>query len=253
MKRLLIIADTHTNHQLGLTPPEYQNIFYKEIQSIGWNFYSKTVKELNADAVLFNGDIIDLANFHDKTEFITTNTEHARQMAIEVIYEIPNINNIEKIFIRGTGVHTKQNEEQEDLIAENFDCVAYDSKKFKINGTIIHARHTSSKGGTAYGSVTPLQRSAVIQILNDISKNQVKADLYIRSHCHDFNIVQRSLFTAMTTPALQFAGSTYGRGLTGFYDFGISWIDFDDEGNFNIYHKILKTSTGHKEEIMEIR
>ena len=46
-KRVLVLSDLHCGHMLGLTPPDYQNHF-REIQEVGWNFYSSEIKELGS-------------------------------------------------------------------------------------------------------------------------------------------------------------------------------------------------------------
>jgi hypothetical protein len=103
-----------------------------------------------------------------------------------------------------------------------------------------------------YASGTGLQRSAVVQQLNDSLKDEPKADIYIRSHAHESFIIRRRLMSALITPCLQFSGSAYGRKCTGFYDYGLTYIDIENKTDFQIYTKFLEHASGKNQEILKL-
>jgi len=256
MKRVLFLSDLHCGHGLGLTPPEYQTDFFREVQYKGWEFYSKYVNELKPDIVLVNGDAVDGVLLKDNSDMITTNSARQQEIAIRCLDEVPkkSLNNedVKFLFTRGTPVHVKSDTELEDDIAKYFNAEIYDFVKFRVNDLIISARHTAGKGGTVYSSVTGLQRSAIVQYLNDSIKGEETADLYVRSHIHDYNYLDRALLSILSTPCLQFSGTAFGRKCLGFYDYGVSWADIEDKYNYQVYKKLLTHSSGKEHGIIEL-
>lgn len=194
------------------------------------------------------GDLVDGNGKKDTLQHNTTNISEQQKIAIECLEIIPTK---KFVFFRGTPYHTTDsNMESEDAIAEYFNSSIYDSKKIDVEGCILHCRHTTGKGGTPYGSITSLQRSSVVQILNDIESGGVKADIFIRSHIHEYCYLERELYSAITTPALQFAGSTYGRKITGTYSYGITWIDVKNKADYSV-NKILLSENKHGSKVRE--
>lgn len=245
-KRVLVLSDLHCGHNLGLTHPDYFNHF-KEIQQVGWDFYSKNIKKLGKiDLLICNGDMTEGPGRKGTREHITSDMKEQQEMAIACIEQVP----AKKIvFLRGTPFHSTNDMEYEDAIAKYFKSEIHDSRKINVNNCILHARHTTGRSGTAYSSITSLQRSAVVQMLNDIESDSIKADIFIRSHIHNYNYVDRELFSAVTTPALQFAGSSYGRTCTGQYSYGFVFFDIRGKKDFDL-HKVTLTEFGgnHKKE-----
>lgn len=243
-KRVLILSDLHCGHILGLTHPEYFNHF-REIQAAGWSFFTKNIKALgHIDLCIINGDTVDGEGKKDSRQHITTDSSLQQKIAIRCLSEVK----AERfVFLRGTPYHVTTDMELEDGIADYFNAEIHDSRKIDVNGCVIHARHTAGKGGTAYGSATSLQRSAVVQMLNDVECEEVKADIFIRSHIHEYNLIERELYTAITTPCLQFKGTSYGRQCTGFYSFGFIWLDIRGKHDYDI-HKVLLKGANHKKE-----
>lgn len=184
--------------------------------------------------------MIDGPGLKDSRQHIDTDTDVQCQIAIECL---KYVNAKKYIFLRGTPYHVTTDRECEDAIADYFNAEIHDERKIDVNGCIIHCRHTTGKGGTAYGSMTSLQRQAVVQLLNDVTTCGVKADIFIRSHIHEYDLADRSLFTAFSTPALQFKGTAYGRKCTGFYDYGFIYLDIRSKKDYD-FHKVLLTETG---------
>lgn len=251
MKRVLILSDTHCGSTFGLTPPDYWNVF-REIQETGWNFYEKTINSLgNIDLCIVNGDAVDGPGKKDTRQHIHTDMKTQVEMAIEAFKIIPAK---KFIFIRGTCFHVTTDRENEDDIADYFNAEIYDSRKIEVNGCILHCRHTTGKGSTVYGSVTPLQSNSALQLMNDISAENETADIFIRSHIHEWIHIDREPFNAIATPGLQFKGMAYGRKYSSFYSYGMVWIDIEDKYNFEIRKKLLRKTGGNykREEITRI-
>lgn len=240
-KRVLILSDLHCGHNLGLTHPDYFNHF-KEIQQVGWDFYSKNIKKLGKiDLCIVNGDAIEGRGAKESMQHNTTNISEQQQIAISCLEKA---NAKKYVFLRGTPYHVSNDFECEDAIADHFGAEIFDSRKIEVNGCLLHCRHTTGKSGTAYASITSLQRSAVVQILNDVESGGVKADIYIRSHAHEYDLVDRELFTAFITPGLQFKGTNFGRKCTGFYSYGFMWMDIRSKKDFDIHKEILPLTGG---------
>lgn len=250
-KRVLILSDLHCGNIFGLTYPDYFNHF-REIQQVGWKFYTENIKKLGKiDLCLVNGDILDGPGKKDTRQHITTDMKEQVDMAIEAL---KIVNTKKFVFIRGTCFHTTTDRENEDDVAAHFDAEIADSKKIKVNNCIIHCKHAVGKGSTIYGSVTPLQSNSALQMLTDISANNELADIFIRSHIHEYNMVDRELFTAISTPALQFKGMAYGRKYNSFYSYGMIWLDVRGKKDFDVNKILLKETGGNykKEAILEI-
>lgn len=250
-KRVLVLSDLHCGHNLGLTPPDYHNHF-KEIQQVGWKFYSENIKKIGKiDLCVLNGDLVDGTGHKGSTQHLTTDMATQQKIAIKCLEQVKTK---KYLFVRGTPFHTQNDTEYEDGIAAHFGSEIHDSRKIDVNGCILHVRHTTGKSGTAYASVTSLQRSAVVQMLNDVESGGEKADIFIRSHIHEYNYVQRELFTAVSTPALQFAGSIYGRRCTGGYSVGFIYFDIRSKHDFDCNKVTLSQFGGNhkKEEITKL-
>lgn len=250
-KRVLILSDLHCGNIFGLTPPEYQNHF-REIQQIGWKFYTDNIKKLGKiDLCILNGDLLDGPGKKDTRQHITTDMREQVNIAIEALKIVPAK---KFVFIRGTCFHVTTDRENEDDIAKHFNSEIYDSKKINVNGCVIHCKHSVGKGSTVYGSVTPLQSTSALHMLTDISAENTPADIFVRSHIHEYNMVDREIFTAVTTPCLQFKGMAYGRKYSSFYSYGMVWFDIRGKKDFDVNKILLKETGGsHKrEEIIKI-
>lgn len=247
-KRVLVLSDMHCGHNLGLTHPDYFNHF-KEAQKIGWDFYLKNIKKLGKiDLCLINGDAIDGPGVKDSLQHNTTDISEQQEIAIACLEEVEAR---KYIFTRGTPYHVTSAFEAEDAIAKHFGAEIHDYRKIDVSGCIIHTRHTVGKSGTAYASITSLQRSAIVQLLNDVEIGNTKADIYIRSHAHEYDLIDRTLFSAVITPALQFRGTTFGRKCTGFYDYGFVWMDIRSKKDYDI-HKVIMPLTGGDYKVEQI-
>ena len=250
-KRVLVLSDLHCGNTFGLTPPKYYN-HNKEIQEVGWKFYQENIKALGKiDLLILNGDLIDGPGKRDSRQHLTTDIREQIDIAIECLKIVPAK---QKVFIRGTCYHVMTDRENEDDIARHFDSEIYDSKKIDVNGCILHCKHTTGKGGSVYGSTTPLQSGAAVQMLTDIAYDNIAADIFIRSHIHELIIVKRTPFSLIANPGLQFKGMAYGRKFSSFYDFGFTWLDIRSKKDYDINYKILEGLNGNykKESVLKI-
>jgi len=99
----------------------------------------------------------------------------------------------------------------------------------------------------------------VVQILNDKIDRNIQADIFVRSHIHEYDLVERRLMTVLTTPGLQFKGgdknglsSTYGRKCTGFYDYGFISYDIDSRQKYALQKHFLDIPSGNKQELIKL-
>ena len=117
-KRVLILSDLHCGHQLGLTPPKYQNHF-REIQNIGWNFYAENVNKLGpVDLCILGGDLVDGPARKGSTQHIATDMLIQQKIAMECLEQVKTK---KMVFVRGTPFHTQNDMEYEDAVAAHFN------------------------------------------------------------------------------------------------------------------------------------
>jgi hypothetical protein len=241
-KRVLVLSDLHCGNMFGLTPPKYHN-HHKEIQQVGWKFYTENIKKLGKiDLCIINGDAIDGPGKKDSRQHITTDMRDQVDIATECLKVIPAK---KFLFVRGTCYHTTTDRENEDDIAKEFDAEIHDSRKIDVNGCVIHCKHSTGKGSSVYGSATPLQSGAAVQMLNDISADNIKADIFIRSHIHELIMIKRTPFSLIATPGLQFKGMAYGRKYASFYDYGMIWMDIRSKKDYDIHDIIIEGTNGN--------
>jgi len=251
-KKVLFVGDTHCGHCKGITSPDWRIGEFKDVQKFGYDFILDTVKEIKPDRIICNGDLIDGPGHKDSTDHVTTDISRQQKMAVEFLDEIKKVNKkAEFFFTRGTPFHVKTDQENEDVIADYFKAEIQNELKLDINGLITSVKHTTSKGSTVYGSVTSNQRVNILQFLNDVLEDRTPAKFYVRSHIHEFNFVDRGHFAMLTTPAMQFAGTAYGRRLSSFYHFGVSFMEVENANEYQVYKRLLNLKTGKKERIIK--
>lgn len=249
-KRVLVLSDMHCGSIVGLTHPDYFN-YHKNIQKVLWDFYINSIKKIGpVDLMISLGDLIDGPGKKGSRQHITTDLEEQTDMAIAAIEMVKTKKHI---FVRGTTFHVEDSMEHENRIAKHFDSPIADAQKIDINGCILHCKHTTGKGSASYGSATPLQSGAINQLLCDAAAGNVKADIFIRGHVHEFINIERIIGTMISLPALQMKGMAYGRRYSGYYDLGIVWLDIRSKTDYDVNKILLDTGgSAEKEKVIRI-
>jgi len=242
-KRVVVIADLHCGHAVGLTPPAWW--WRKDTESQAkvcakqkelWNFYAKTLDALKPiDILIANGDLIDgkglrsggreqnTANRLAQCEMACICLQYAKAKKYLIIY--------------GTAYHTGHDEDWEAVAAEMLeaDYVKVEGHAFpNINGVQFDIKHHIGGAGVPHGRYTALAREHLWNVVwQNRDEQQPKSGVLIRSHVHCHAYCGNASFLAMTTPALQGYGSIYGvRRCSGTVDIGLIHFDIEPNGDY---------------------
>ena len=252
-KRVLITSDTHCGHRAGLTPPGW---FYSlkdasparkewgKLQRECWKFYSSEVKKLQSiDIHLHNADAIDgRGSRSGSTELITADLAEQADMATVV----PQESRADQYLLTyGTPYHVgPDGEDWEAIIAERLGAKIGGHEWIDVNGVVFDIKHKVGSSATPYGRFTSIAKERVWNVLWAERDWAPKANVIIRSHVHYFGAAQDSKYLAITTPALQGPGSTYGvRQCSGVVDFGFIHFDVYEDGSYIWEPHILDINT----------
>jgi len=254
-KNILVIADLHTGHRSGLTPPsrharlaktatQTQKDFEK-IRQDYWRIFAKEVKKLGKiDILLANGDLVDGEGWRSgKTEIILNDMQDQCDAAAEIL----KFCQAREVHITcGTPYHTGVNTDWERYIAHQVRQSKYtervelhDRLHFSVNGCVINMLHKIGSSSVPYGRNTSLSKSRTWNELRALRQKEELANIYIRSHAHYYKQEGDHRYTAMITPSLQ-GESIYGNRQCdhGDVDWGIINIRIEDDGGYT-WHPII--------------
>lgn len=244
-QRMIVVADNHSGHQTGLTPPEFENPSapHYEFRREVWNWFYNVINQMKPfDVALFNGDTIDGSQKKSGGMELLVND---RFKQVQMATQIARLINADKnIVVRGTKYHVGSEENFEDLFAENIGTHARDHFIGDIGGKVFDVRHKIGRSGVPYGRVTPLSRQLIWSRLRE-ERTGVHADVIIRSHVHYRCLIEENGIIALTTHALQ-GHSAYGaQECDGETDLGLDIFDIYPDGRILI-HKFTPVLTTNK-------
>ena len=236
-KRVVVIADLHCGHRVGLTPPKYQSAIcgqkFYSIQVEKWKQYVDILVELKPiDVLLVNGDCIDgRGERSGSVELIAPSRKKQVDMAVDCINECE----ADKIIMtRGTPYHTGYKEDWEDMIADGVDAVKIGEHEWpEVNGLVFDVKHKIGNTSVPHTKGTSINRDRLWNALWAERGLQPKADIFIRSHVHWFHYGGDMDGLCVYTPALQGMGSKYGaRECSGTVDWGLIYFDVQKNGDY---------------------
>jgi hypothetical protein len=226
----LFYGDTHSGHECGLTPPDWQSrtdsgnphiAHIAEIQNKMWKFFTNTIKQYGPfDVAVGNGDLIDgRGERSGGTEQLYADRKIQADMAIQVVKTIGAKKNY---LIRGTGYHVSSDgEDWEDLIASSVGADIKDHAFIDINGWVFDCKHHLGSSSVPYARNTALSRDRVWSQLWHEREMVPKSHFLVRSHVHYAQYYETPDGANMTLPCLQF-DSKYGkRRCSGTIDLGV--------------------------------
>lgn len=238
-KRIVTIADLHSGHLYGLTPPQHrymQSAMKEEIQVFSsdlWNFYSASLKKLSPiDILIVNGDAIDgRGEITGGRELITTDRNTQVDMATECIKEA----NAKEIYMTfGSAYHTGKTEDWEMAVSKLVDAeVIKDHLSLDINGCIFDVRHYLPGGNNLMNRASGLSRANLANILFKMRDTKERANIIIRSHIHSFNYSGDRSILSLTTPALAHRSIFGTRHCEAPTDIGIVYFDVNEKGDYS--------------------
>ena len=234
-KHFLLIADLHSGHRFGLTPPAWWSPEFEAFQRPLWEGFQDLVKQAPwpIDGVIVDGDAVDGPGHKDNTEHLTTNVKEQGDIAIECLEWIDSP---VFLFAYGTPYHTVGSFSYEEYIAQHFadrgkDGRIADTLKILVNDRHINVRHIVGRSDTAYGQAT--------QAFKEVIRDQARAELYddrvsdllVRAHVHYEFKVGRDGHHVQVLPCLKLPLEILGRKLrTWYYDVGITWLTVQADG-----------------------
>lgn len=250
MKRLVVVSDFHCGHRVGLTPPSWRCVQWKEdkyrhsfyqMQKQIWEFYKKTLKSLQPiDTLLVNGDCIDgKGERSGGTEIIEPEITGQVEMAIQCI-ELAKAKKV--VMTHGTPYHVGVTSDFENAIASAVNAHIGGHEWLEIGGVVFDCKHSVSSSIIPHGRTTSIKRE---KLWNDLwsleeGQEQPRADVLIRSHVHYHEYSGNPNYLAMTTPAMQGFGSKYGTRLcTGVVHVGLVHFDIS-KGGYSWQSHILR-------------
>jgi hypothetical protein len=236
MKRLLLLADLHCGHLVGLTPPAWQTeapesdgrtkrAKFAPIQREAWQWYAKNVAAGGPyDLVVVNGDAIDGRNDRSGScEQITPDRQEQVDMACTAIRQAM-IGKPKLVMTYGTAYHTGDQEDWENDIAKELGSMKIGSHEWiDIEGVVFDVKHHINSSQVPYGRHTALNRDAVWSLIWADKQYTPRAQVVVRSHVHYFAAALDDMepHLRLTTPALQAMGTRFGaRQCSGLVSFG---------------------------------
>ncbi len=243
-KRVLVISDEHTGHDLGLTHPSDDfddGTTHYQVRRTIWDWYCPLVKKLKPHIVINNGDCIDgKGKKSGGTEQLTADRMKQCKMSVKTLSVIPGK---PKFFMSyGTGYHTGDDEDFEDIIAREMKAEKIGAEDtIDVNGLLINYRHHVGSSGIPHGRHTAVAKEKLWNNIWSERGEYPKADVILRSHVHYHNFCGGPGWLAMTTPALQGYGSKYGaRRCTGAVDVGMVHFDIRGKDDWTWESHILR-------------
>lgn len=235
-KRILVIADLHCGHRVGLTMPKYWSKLPEEkyfwIQKELWEAFDNFLKPLRPIDILFvNGDTIDgKGSRSGSTELLTASQPKQIEMAAAVIdyIDAPDI-----VMTHGTPYHTGTENDWETPLAKEVGAIEIGAQLWpQVNSVTFDLKHQAEGSSSIpHGKGTPLARERLWNVLWAEHKAQPKSDVLIRSHVHYAYFCGEPHWMAILTPALQGAGTKYGgRRKSGIVHFGLTYFDVYKKG-----------------------
>jgi len=255
-KRILIGSDLHCGSLVGIIHPDDPRRSHdKELNKITnalWKFYSGVVDSFDhIDFFVINGDAIEgKAKKNGGNEVLTTNLSDQVDIAQRVIqYSHAN----KYMIIGGTEYHTRLDGENfEEVLAKQIGrehCIYSNGGHFRFSfdgvvyPTVFNFKHFM--GGRAWNTRTGALKRYLDGDMIEVSKGNkdMPTDILVRSHIHIFDYVKgiRDDTLAVSTPALQAKGTTFGQlKCDGEYSIGLLEFVIERTGKWAIKPHIAK-------------
>lgn len=258
-KRIVFIADLHSGHRFGLTPPGYQygppwpEDEYErarrrkcaDVQQKVWSFYAGMAERLQPTdpnmelSLVVNGDCCDGKGARNAgKELLAAMKRTQCAMAVEAI----QLFQPDHIYMApGTGYHVGLDDDWEEDIADKVNADEFkDMLSLDVNGLLFNVRHKTSRSVNPHGRTTILLRQRIWEVLWADWEERKAAHVLIRGHVHYHTYAGGPDHLVMTNPALE-VYSEYGvRQCEGIIHVGLLWFDVEENGDYSWNSEIMK-------------
>lgn len=249
-KRILVIADGHSGHNVGLTPPDWWTTWPKSnprqqkiaaIQRETWKWFAGEVDRFKPFTHLFYvGDALDGKGAKTGgTEQKSADRGEQTDMAANVIdYSgAPTV-----LIVPGTMYHVGPDEDWEREIIPKLKSAKkahFEGHAFPvINGVQFDVKHFIGNSAIPHGRFTALARDKLWNIMWSYHDRQPDSKIILRAHVHEYRCIEEEGWTAIICPALQGYGSKFGaRICSGTVNIGIIIFDVEADGT---WHKTVR-------------
>lgn len=250
-KKIVVIADLHSGHVAGLTPPTWQFEAVDEnplladaakMRAQMWQAYRGWQKTIGKpDVLIVNGDCIEGPGYRSGgTELLTADQQYQCDIAAECIklWKAPTI-----LMTYGTPYHTGfAGQDWERLVAKEVGAEHIKAKfwPLEINGCIFDVKHKIGASSIPHGRHTAIAREKLWNGLWADHESQPKAKVIIRSHVHYYVYAGGAGWFGVVTPALQAPATKYGgRECSGTVDFGLLCFFVNPSGEYDCNEHLL--------------
>ena len=249
----LIEADYHSHHRAGLNSPDFwmpergANGKWGRMQRELWNARCEILEKIGpVDFHAINGDAFDgRGQASGSTELLADPSWHNQVLNAEACARVVKFKGKERrIMSRGTPYHCGQLDDHEDELAMYLDATIKDHPFFTVEGVTFDMKHRVGSSSIPHGRGTSVAKEWLWNLLWAERGEQPKADVLIRSHVHYHSYIGGLGWVAMTTPALQAAGTKYGgRQCSGTVDWGLTVFEVENgEFDWHVYTVNLKSN-----------
>ena len=259
-KRVVVVADFHCGHEVGLTPPDWQGTGGKQaekalVRSYLWKTYAAELEKLKPiDLLIVNADCIDGRGARSGgTELIVVDRHEQAAMAAECIKqaEAPVV-----VMTYGTPYHTGDIEDFENSVADKLLTRTYrpdveiKSHAFvDVNGLIFDIKHKVGGSQIPHGRATAILKESMWNAMWAERDVNPRSDVIIRSHVHYMTAATDGRVWAITTPALQGLGSKFGtRQCSGTVDWGFLYFDVGNKDDFT-FNMVLPKAVNEMQKV----
>lgn len=253
-KTIFMAGDFHMGHLAAIAPPKYQTSSdrrIKKLQEELWGIYLNNIKLAGKiDVFVANGDGIDgMGQKTGGTELLHTDQLVQCKMYEEAI-KVANPKHV--IMTYGTLFHVGSETDFEKIVADNLGAEIKGEHSLEVNGVTFNIKHHLGSSSTPYARATAVTKENVWNIIKAENGEIDRADVFVRSHVHYHVASSDRDRLCMTLPALQGAGSKYGRRCAGTVDFGNVVFNVYDKpnkyGEKYEWHKMIKPILNQKVE-----
>lgn len=249
-KRVLILADTHTMHLTGLTPPAWHYSPARDEAAAAWHretwaWFTRFCRDFGQpDLLIHVGDTLCLTDpQYGAGELVTADVHEGVRMACQCLAAA---NPRAIVMVRGTARHvTEQGTDTEDMVAKRVGAEIHDQAFLEINGHRINVRHHIGASRTSAA------------MLNEVRANrewagrgiQPLADTFIRAHIHQARQYQEATWQGIQCPALQGWTRFGARRCVWPVDWGVAWGVIAPDGTAT-WHLVWQTLSCHAAHVL---
>lgn len=186
----------------GLLPPRYYHkdrdleLKQSKLQEFVWSYWTGMCKQIgHVDAVICNGDIVDGLNYKGRGKDVLVSDYLVQCDIARQCLKMIDCGG-EWIFTEGSGYHTGHNPSADEICCEMMGGEWYgwfgDADFENITMNIQHHASYSGNPGNRYNSQQ--------QFVNNLKLQGDDADIFIRSHTHNFAYSGSSSSITINTP-----------------------------------------------------